>query len=175
MANIEIRQGDLLAQSDVDVVVNAWNRNFIPWWLLLPGGVSGAIRRRAGTAPFRELGRFGTLRSGDAVITGAGRLPYRAIIHVAALSAFWSCSEAIVRRCTVSALKLAAERSFESIAFPLIGSGVGGVPEEVALAAMQQEVRAHPFSGRVVIVRYAADGVKSARHDRKAPHDLNRA
>ena len=40
-------QGDLLDQN-VDVIVNAWNRNFIPWWLLLPQGVSGAIKKRAG-------------------------------------------------------------------------------------------------------------------------------
>ncbi len=39
--------GDLLDQP-VEVIVNAWNRNVIPWWLLLPQGVSGAIKRRAG-------------------------------------------------------------------------------------------------------------------------------
>ena len=42
--NLETVQGDLLDQ-DVDVIVNAWNRNVIPWWLLLPQGVSGAIKR----------------------------------------------------------------------------------------------------------------------------------
>ena len=49
-----VTEGDLLDQ-DVDVIVNAWNRNPFPWWLLLPQGVSGAIKRRAGLAPFREL------------------------------------------------------------------------------------------------------------------------
>jgi len=49
----EIVNGDLLDQ-DVDVIVNAWNRNIIPWWLLLPQGVSGAIKKRAGLAPFPE-------------------------------------------------------------------------------------------------------------------------
>ena len=43
----EVVDGDLLEQS-ADVIVNAWNRNVIPWWLLLPQGVSGAIKRRAG-------------------------------------------------------------------------------------------------------------------------------
>jgi hypothetical protein len=42
MSKLEVVQGDLLDQ-DVDVIVNAWNRNIIPWWLLLPQGVSGAI------------------------------------------------------------------------------------------------------------------------------------
>ncbi len=60
--------GDLLDQ-DVDVIVNAWNRNFIPWWLLLPQGVSKAIKRRAGNAPFREVGRKGIIPLGGAVET----------------------------------------------------------------------------------------------------------
>ena len=46
--NITVIEGDLLDQ-DVDVIVNSWNRNIIPWWLLLPQGVSGAIKRRGGT------------------------------------------------------------------------------------------------------------------------------
>ena len=40
-------QGDLLEQ-DVEGIVNAWNRNIIPWWLLLPQGASGAIKKRGG-------------------------------------------------------------------------------------------------------------------------------
>ena len=64
---VEIVDGDLLHQ-DVEVIVNAWNRNVIPWWLLLPQGVSGAIKRRAGLAPFRELGRMGPIPLGRAVL-----------------------------------------------------------------------------------------------------------
>jgi O-acetyl-ADP-ribose deacetylase (regulator of RNase III) len=45
--NVTIVDGDLLDQ-DVDVIVNAWNRNIIPWWLLIPQGVSGAIKERGG-------------------------------------------------------------------------------------------------------------------------------
>ena len=77
--------GDLLDQ-DVDVIVNAWNRNIIPWWLLLPQGVSGAIKKRGGHAPFRELGKLGPIPLGGAVITGAGKLPFKSIIHVAGIA-----------------------------------------------------------------------------------------
>lgn len=49
---IQVVQGDLLDQN-VDAIVNAWNRNITPWWLLIPQGVSGAIKRRAGTRPFK--------------------------------------------------------------------------------------------------------------------------
>jgi hypothetical protein len=61
----QIVEGDLLDQ-DVDAIVNAWNRNFIPWWLLLPQGVSGAIKRRGGIQPFKELRRHGMLPLGGA-------------------------------------------------------------------------------------------------------------
>jgi O-acetyl-ADP-ribose deacetylase (regulator of RNase III) len=154
MANIETRSGDLLDQVDVEVIVNAWNRNYIPWWLLLPSGVSGAIKRRGGYAPFREVRRAGILRPGDAVVTSAGRLPFRAIIHVAALTAWWTSSPEIVRRCTENALTLAAESGFESVGFPLIGSGTGGVKEEEAVVAIEETIRKHPYTGRVVVVRY---------------------
>jgi O-acetyl-ADP-ribose deacetylase (regulator of RNase III) len=149
---LRIITGDLLDQ-DVDVLVNAWNRNVLPWWLLLPHGVSGAIKRRAGYAPFRELARLGPIPAGGAVITGAGRLPQRAIIHVAGLTLFWTSSEAIVRRCVVSALALAASRGFRSIAFPLIGAGTGGLSPERVLAVMQEEVERSGYDGEVRLIR----------------------
>ena len=71
------------------MIVNAWNRNLVPWWLLLPQGVSRAIKRRAGTAPFKELRRSGLIPLGNAVRTSAGRLPYKGIIHVAGINLLW--------------------------------------------------------------------------------------
>src|SRR5438552_6741988 len=93
---VEVVEGDLLDQ-DVEVIVNAWNRNVIPWWLLLPQGVSGAIKRRGGTQPFRELSTKGIIPLGGAVETGPGRLPFKAIIHVAGISMLWRSSERSIR------------------------------------------------------------------------------
>lgn len=152
MATLEIRRGDLLEQRDVEVIVNAWNRNFIPWWLLLPAGVSGAIKKRGGFGIFRELRRAGTLRAGDAVLTSAGRLPFRAIIHVAALTAVWTSSAAIVERCTRSALDLAQREKFASLALPLIGAGTGGVDPQAATEAIRRVVEEHEYGGCVVLV-----------------------
>ena len=56
----QIKQGDILSQN-VEVIVNTWNRNIIPWWLLIPQGVSGAIKKKAGYAPFKELAKHGPL------------------------------------------------------------------------------------------------------------------
>ena len=102
--------GDLLDQ-DVEVIVNAWNRNIIPWWLLPPQGVSGAIKRRAGYEPFRELARHGPIPLGGGIETGAGRLPFKAIIRVAGISMFWRSSERAIRGCVRSALGIAREKS----------------------------------------------------------------
>lgn len=138
---LEAVTGDLLEQ-EVDAIVNAWNRNFIPWWLLLPQGVSGAIKRAGGTEPFRELRRCGTLRVGDAVVTTAGRLPFRGIIHVAGLTALWRSSERIVRTCIQNALFAAGEQEFSSVAFPLIGAGTGGLAHDSVREAMLDELPA---------------------------------
>src|SRR5688572_23181116 len=114
--------GDLLDQ-DVEVIVNAWNRNLIPWWLLLPQGVSRAIKRRAGAEPFRDVARQGMIPLGGAVETSAGMLPFRAILHVAGINLLWRSSEWSVRQSVRSAMALAERRGYSSIAFPLIGAG----------------------------------------------------
>ena len=149
----EIVQGDLLDQ-EVEVIVNAWNRNIIPWWLLLPQGVSGAIKKRGGTAPFRELARKGPIPLGGAVLTSAGRLPYRGIIHVAGINLLWRASEYSIRRSVRSAMEIVAERGFGSVAFPIIGAGSGGYSAERALALMVDELGTLDTDARVVIVRY---------------------
>jgi len=116
--------GDLLEQ-DVDVIVNSWNRNIIPWWLLLPQGVSGAIKRKGGKKPFREVSKFGPIPLGQARITSAGELRYKGIIHVAGINMLWMSTAYSISESVRSAMTLAEKHSFKSIAFPLIGSGSG--------------------------------------------------
>jgi len=155
---LRVCDGDLLDQ-DVEVIVNAWNRNIIPWWLLLPQGVSGAIKRRAGYEPFRELARHGPIPLGGAVQTGAGRLPFRAIIHVAGISMFWRSSERAIRGCVRSALDIARQQGYRSIAFPLIGAGTGGYSPEKVLEIIEDTIRQNEYAGEVRIVRFKRAGV----------------
>ena len=150
---LQVIDGDLLEQP-VEVIVNPWNRNVIPWWLLLPQGVSGAIKRRGGYAPFRELARKGSIPLGGAVETGAGRLPFKAIIHVAGISLLWRSSERAIRDCVRSAMQVAVERGYRSIAFPLIGAGTGGFNPEKAQSIVEEELREIEFDGNVRIVRF---------------------
>lgn len=151
--NITVVHGDLLDQ-DVDVIVNAWNRNIIPWWLLLPQGVSGAIKRRGGTGPFKELRKNGAIPLGGAVLTSAGKLRFKGIIHVAGINMFWRSSERSIRDSVKNAMALAAEHGFQSIAFPLIGAGSGGFNQERAREIMEDEIGQLDYRLDVTLVIY---------------------
>ncbi|MDR0704731.1 MAG: macro domain-containing protein [Planctomycetaceae bacterium] len=150
---IHIVEGDLLDQN-VEVIVNAWNRNFIPWWLLLPQGVSAAIKRRGGYEPFRELAQQGLIPLGGAVHTTAGKLPFRGIIHVAGINMFWFATEYSIRKSVRSAITLAKEKNYRSIAFPLIGSGTGGASQQKTLNMICEEIEHSEFDGEVIIVKF---------------------
>lgn len=151
--NVNIVEGSLLDQ-DVDVIVNAWNRNIIPWWLLLPQGVSGAIKKRGGTGPFKEVRKHGPITLGGAVLTSAGRLPFKGIIHVAGINMLWRASERSIRDSVRNSLALAAEKGYRSIAFPLIGAGSGGLTQEWAKDIMLDELQKSDLPLAVTVVVY---------------------
>jgi O-acetyl-ADP-ribose deacetylase (regulator of RNase III) len=150
---VEVVEGDLLDQP-VEVIVNAWNRNIIPWWLLLPRGVSGAIKRRGGNAPFRELARHGPIPLGHAVLTSAGTLPFRAIIHVAGINLLWRASERSVRVSVHSSMAVVQDQGFASVAFPLIGAGSGSMNAARVQEIIVEELRGIESDARAVVVRY---------------------
>ena len=153
--NPQIVHGDLLDQK-TEAIVNAWNRNIIPWWLLWPHGVSGAIKKRGGVQPFREVARHGPIPLGGAVLTGAGRLPFRGIIHVAGIDGLWRASEYSIRHSVANAIRVAQENQFASLALPIIGAGAGGFNEEKALGLMQDEMAQIDTPLAIVVVRYKA-------------------
>ena len=150
---ITIVDGDLLDQ-DVDAIVNAWNRNIIPWWLLIPQGVSGAIKKRGGLQPFRELGRMGAIPLGHAVETSAGTLPFKSIIHVAGINMLWRSSERSIRDSVRNAISIAKDRGYASVALPLIGAGSGGGKSSLVQSIIENELTECQFDGEVRIVRY---------------------
>jgi O-acetyl-ADP-ribose deacetylase (regulator of RNase III) len=153
-ANVEVVEGDLLDQ-DVEVIVNAWNRNIIPWWLLLPQGVSGAIKRRGGTGPFKEVRRHGSNPLGGAVLTSAGRLPFKGIIHVAGINMLWRASERSIRESVKNAIGLAREKGYKSMALPLIGAGSGGYNQDQVKKIMLDELSKleAPMIVKIVVFR----------------------
>ena len=144
-------EGDLLDQQ-VDVIVNAWNRNIIPWWLLLPQGVSGAIKKRGGKAPFRELARAGPMPLGTAVLTSAGKLPFQGIIHVAGINLLWRAYERAIRDSVRNAMTIVADQGYSSVAFPLIGAGSGGFDQDKAKQIMLDELSQCDSAAAVTVV-----------------------
>ena len=160
--NVTVIEGDLLDQ-DVDVIVNAWNRNIIPWWLLIPQGVSRAIKKGGGNAPFRELGKMGSIPLGGAVETSAGNLPFKSIIHVAGINMLWRSSVQSIRDSVRNAMDIVNEKEYRSIAFPLIGAGSGGGKAEKVLLLIQAELSQIEFDGEVRIIRYRRNERQNSR------------
>jgi hypothetical protein len=86
----------------------------------LPQGVSGAIKRRGGTGPFMEVRKHGPIPFGGAVLTSAGRLPFKGIIHVAGINMLWRVSEQSIRESVKNAVWLAHEKGCKSITGSLV-------------------------------------------------------
>ena len=149
----EIVSGDLLKQ-DVEVIVNPWNRNIIPWWLLLPQGVSGAIKKYGGYEPFREIAKIGPMKLGSAHLTSAGKLPFKGIIHVAGINMFWVATEFSITQSVLNAMTIINETLFSSVAFPLIGSGSGNRKKEFSINIMLNAFHNVNSNARVLIVKY---------------------
>jgi O-acetyl-ADP-ribose deacetylase (regulator of RNase III) len=133
MAAITVITGDITTLS-VDAIVNAANPT-----LLGGGGVDGAIHRAAGPALLEECrripgGREGRCPTGEARITGAGRLPCKRVIHV--VGPVWQGGGAgepeLLAACYQNALDLAEKEGLSSIAFPCVSTGVYGYPPQEA-------------------------------------------
>ena len=131
----EVIEGDLLAQ-DVEAIVNSWNRNIIPWWLLLLQGISATIKRKGGVGSFKELTKVGSIPLGEARLTTAGVLSYKVIIHVAGINMLWFVTKYSVSKSIENAMKIVNEHSYNSVVFPLIGSGSGNRGTEWSLKIM---------------------------------------
>ncbi len=135
MARVRLEEGDITL-AEVDAIVNAANTD-----LLLGLGVAGAIAQRGGPAIQAECDRIGTLELGDAVLTGAGDLPAQHVIHAAGMQLGGRVTEDALRRVTRRSLEVAREAGLETVAFPAIGTGIGGLPVQRCAEVMLEEVR----------------------------------
>ncbi|MEA1986641.1 MAG: macro domain-containing protein [Candidatus Marinimicrobia bacterium] len=118
-AKIEIIQGDIVKQ-EVDVIVNAGNNNF---WM--GSGVAGAIKKYGGEQIEREAIEKGPVEVGEVVVTEAGNLNFKKIIHSAVMGQDLITNEKIIKIATENSLKKADEMNMKSLAFPAFGTGVG--------------------------------------------------
>lgn len=119
---IDIVLGDI-TDMDVDAVVNAANTH-----LVLGSGVAGAIRNKGGPVIQAECDNLGPIPLGEAVVTSGGALKARYVIHAAGMHPGGSVSRDSLINTTVNSLRRADENRLRTIAFPAIGTGVGGFP-----------------------------------------------
>lgn len=137
MAKITLYQGDITKLA-TDAIVNAANNH-----LWMGGGVAGAIERVGGAEIEREAVSKGPIPVGEAVVTGAGRLKARCVIHAAVMGQDLRTDAEKIRAATINSLKRADELGLKSIAFPALGTGVGGFPYQKAAEVMIEAIRRH--------------------------------
>jgi O-acetyl-ADP-ribose deacetylase (regulator of RNase III) len=142
---VAILEGDITSR-DVDAIVNAANNK-----LWMGSGVAGAIKARGGEEIEREAMKQGPVSPGQCVMTSGGVLPARHVIHAAVMGQDLRTDAALIRMATTSALMLAAANGLESIAFPALGTGVGGVPIADCARVMLDAVR--KYAGRPTSIR----------------------
>ncbi|WP_312839754.1 O-acetyl-ADP-ribose deacetylase, partial [Pantoea piersonii] len=153
---ITLVAGDI-TKINADAIVNAANSS-----LLGGGGVDGAIHRAGGPEIVEECkiirNRQGGCHTGDAVITTAGKLPARYVIHT--VGPVWnggSQNEAeLLKRAYQSCFRLAQQHDIKTIAFPSISTGIYRFPKkraaEIALEAIRDALADNPALEKVKIV-----------------------
>ncbi|GEM82056.1 macro domain-containing protein [Meiothermus hypogaeus] len=156
MARIHIAQGDI-TEFVGDAIVNAANNH-----LILGAGVAGAIRRKGGPRIQEECDRHGPIRVGEAALTGAGALPVRFVIHAAVLGD-QPASLQTVRSATRAAVRLALEHNLRRVAFPLLGTGVGGLALNEVIEAMLDELQDAPDTLEITLFGYSPSDAEALR------------
>ena len=148
MARIELWNGDI-CDLEVDAMVNAAN---VSLWMST--GVGGAIKRAGGDAIEFEAVRQGPVALGGAVVTGGGTLPVKAVIHAVSLDRERRTSGAVIEAAVRSAMAAARDLGVTSIAFPALGTGVGGFPidegAEITVRTVREELPSCPTISHVI-------------------------
>jgi O-acetyl-ADP-ribose deacetylase (regulator of RNase III) len=132
--SIRVARGDITA-FEGDAIVNAANNR-----LKLGAGVAGAIAKKGGPSIQEECDAHGPIEVGEAAITGAGELGARYVIHAAAMGDEPASAESIAGA-TRHSLRLADEHEVETIAFPILASGVAGFRVDEAAEIMVSMIR----------------------------------
>jgi O-acetyl-ADP-ribose deacetylase (regulator of RNase III) len=137
MINIEVYKGDI-TRLELDALVNAANNR-----LWMGGGVAGALKGAGGKQIEDEAVKKGPIPIGEAIVTGAGKLKAKYIIHAAVMGQDMKTDAEKIRQATKNSLLRADEFGIKSIAFPALGTGVGGFPLDECARIMMGEVRQH--------------------------------
>lgn len=159
MAKITLHQGDI-AGIEADAIVNAANNH-----LWMGSGVAGAIKQMGGVEIERDAVSKGPISIGEAVATTAGKLKARYVIHAAVMGQDRHTDGQKIRTATRSSLQLANDLGLKTIAFPALGTGVGGFPvgecAEVMLSETATQLKAGSTLEEVKFVLYGPDAYRA--------------
>jgi O-acetyl-ADP-ribose deacetylase len=148
LARIELWNGDI-CELEVDAIVNPANLS-----LWMATGVGGAIKRAGGDEIEFAAVRQGPVELGDSIVTTAGTLAARAVIHAVSLDRVRRTSGPVIAQAVRSAMARGREMDARSIAFPALGTGVGGFPlaeaARVMVATVREELEASPGIEHVI-------------------------
>ena len=149
---LELVEGDI-TDLDVEAIVNAANEN-----LVLGGGVAGTIKRRGGPSVQEECRRIGSTPTGTAVITGAGKMKFKHVIHAVGPKMGEGDEDRKLSSAVRSSLALADRHGLKSVAIPAISTGNFGYPVERCARILLTEVHRYLQGGtklqRVVVCLY---------------------
>jgi O-acetyl-ADP-ribose deacetylase (regulator of RNase III) len=129
-STIELIEGDI-TELEVDAIVNAANTE-----LVLGTGVAGAIKTKGGPSIQAECTELAPVGLGQAAATGAGDLRARYVIHAAGMGPDRKTNAGVLETVTRNTLVCAEEKRVKTIAFPAIGTGVGGMKLEESAKIM---------------------------------------
>ena len=159
---IETQKGDI-TRAQVEAIVNAANNH-----LWMGGGVAGALKRAGGAEIENEAMAKGPVEVGAAVVTGAGSLPAKYVIHAAVMGQDLQTSRSNIGKATRNSLIQARDLKVGSIAFPALGTGVGGFPPDEAADAMISECASFIEGGsatslkRILFVLFSDDLLRAS-------------
>lgn len=140
--SIRVVKGDI-TQRTLDAIVNPANS-----LMIMGGGVAGAIKRMGGKEIEEEAMRHAPVPVGEAVATKAGRLNAKYVIHTPTMSRpAIRTTEEKVRLAMKAALENSEKLKVKNVAFPGLGTGVGGIDIKVAANIMLQELKKHIDDG----------------------------
>jgi len=153
---VTVTSGDI-TRLEVDAIVNAANS-----LLIMGGGVAGAILQAGGREIQEDANRKAPVPIGKAVATTAGKLKAKYVIHAPTMERpAMPTNKQKVGLATRGALECARQLDITSIAFPGMGTGVGGVDLEAAAEVMVNEIKRHVESGtplkKIMLVGFSAD------------------
>lgn len=134
---IRLYLGDI-TDLEVEAIVNAANNH-----LFMGAGVAGAIKRIGGKIIEQEAVKKGPIPIGEAIITTAGNLKAKYVIHAAGMGTDFKTDAEKIRNTTKNTLLRCEEARIKSVAFPSIGTGVGGFPLNKTAEIMTNVVKEH--------------------------------